>query len=135
MEFKEGWGWKACYDEERNLYTAKRSGPGYYDLYEITKEIYDKLYDEMSDIDSYHLIKDGRHLYMDVDDRCGPPYAVVLDEDYKELCPWADVPESEHVWPTELTDAAVEIFESEKSNREQRRKKRKEREKKKADGD
>jgi hypothetical protein len=31
------------------------------------------------------------------------------------------------VWPDELTDAAVELFESEKNNREQRRKKREER--------
>ncbi len=135
MEFKEGWGWKACYDEKRNLYTAQRSGPGYCDLYQITKEIYDKLYDGMEVIDSSHLITEGRHLYMDVDDRCGPPYTVVLDEDYKELCPWAKVSESGHVWPAELTDAAVQIFESEKDNREQRRKKREEREKKKANGD
>ena len=34
------------------------------------------------------------------------------------------------VWPDELTDAAVELFESEKNNREQRRRKREEREKK-----
>ena len=34
------------------------------------------------------------------------------------------------VWPDELTDAAVEIFASEKNNREQRRRKREEREKK-----
>ena len=26
MEFKKGYGWKSCYDEERNLYTAERSG-------------------------------------------------------------------------------------------------------------
>jgi len=25
MQFKEGLSWKACYDEERNLYTAERS--------------------------------------------------------------------------------------------------------------
>ena len=61
---------------------------------------------------------------MDVDDRCGPPYTVVLDDDYEKLCPWANVVSSGRVWPDELTDAAVEIFESEKNNREQRRKKR-----------
>ena len=32
MEFKKGLGWKACYDEERNLYTAERGGPGAYNL-------------------------------------------------------------------------------------------------------
>ena len=25
MQFKKGLGWKACYDEERNLYTAQTS--------------------------------------------------------------------------------------------------------------
>ena len=35
------------------------------------------------------------------------------------------------VWPEKLTDAAVELFESEKNNRVQRRKKREEREKQK----
>ena len=34
------------------------------------------------------------------------------------------------IWPNTLTDAAVEIFESEKNNREQRRKKREARKKK-----
>ena len=130
MEFKKGSDWKACYDEERNLYTAERSGPGYYHLYEITPEMYEALQDGMNDLDSYHVIKDARHLYMDVDDRCGPPYTVVLDHDYENLCPWANVVSSGKVWPDELTDAAVEIFESEKDNREQRRKRREAREKK-----
>ena len=130
MEFKKGCGWKACYDEKRNLYTTERSGCGYYHLYEITAEIYNALHDGMSDADSYHLIDEGRHLFMDIDDRCGPPYTVVLDKDYETLCPWANVVPSENVWPDELTDAAVELFESEKNNRDQRRKKREEREKK-----
>ena len=124
MEFKQGCGWKACYDEERNLYTAERGGCGYYHLYEITAEIYNALQNGMSDSDSYHLIDKGRHLYMDVNDRCGPPYTVVLDHDYKTLCPWADVVSSGRVWPDEVTDVAVELFESEKDNREQRRKRR-----------
>lgn len=128
MEFKEGCGWKACYDEERDLYTAERGGCGYYHLYEINAEIYAALKDGMSDSDSYHLIDKGRHLYMDVNDRCGPPYTVVLDDDYENLCPWANVISSGKVWPDALTDAAVELFESEKDNREQRRRKREERE-------
>ena len=68
---------------------------------------------------------------MAVDDRCGPPYTVILDEDYQELCPWAETMVSGKVMPTELVDAAVEIFASEADNREQRRKKRAEREKEK----
>ncbi|MCR5237743.1 MAG: hypothetical protein K6E34_11140 [Lachnospiraceae bacterium] len=59
-----------------------------------------------------------------VDDRCGPPYTIVFDDDYETLCPWASVTKSGKVWPDELTDAAVELFESEKNNREQRRRKR-----------
>ena len=131
MEFKQGSDWKACYDEERGLYTAERKGCGYHHLYEITEEIYNALQDGMNDVDSYHLIDQGRHLYMDIDDRCGPPYTVVLDHDYDKLCPWANVVSSGREWPDELTDAAVELFESEKDNREQRRKWREEKETKK----
>ena len=43
MQFKEGIGWKACYDDERNLYTVKTSWRGDYDLYEINEEIYSQL--------------------------------------------------------------------------------------------
>ena len=68
---------------------------------------------------------------MAVDDRCGPPYTVILDEDYQKLCPWAETRISGEVMPTELVDAAVELFASEADNREQRRKKRAEREKEK----
>ena len=124
MKFKTGDGWKACYDESTGKYTAERGGCGYYHLYEITKEIYDLLEDGMSDYDTYKLIGEGRHLYMDVNDRCGPPYTVVFDHDYRTLCPWAHIVGGDHVWSDELTDAAVEIFASEANNREQRRKKR-----------
>ena len=128
MQFKEGMGWKACYDQKRNLYTAQIDCS---DLYEIDAEIYSQLTKSISDSDARSLIyTGGRHLYMDVNDRCGPPYTIVFDDDYEKLCPWADVRHSGKVWPNELTDAAVEIFASEENNREQRRKKRKEREKK-----
>ncbi|MBO4696769.1 MAG: hypothetical protein J5643_05765 [Lachnospiraceae bacterium] len=130
LQFKEGYGWKACYDKARGIYTAERSGNGYYDLYEITKETFDLLEDGMSDHDTFEAITDGRHLYKDVNDRCGPPYTIVFDDEYEKLCPWAKVKSSGKVWPDELTDAAVEIFESEKNNREQRRRKREERGKK-----
>ena len=52
----------------------------------------------------------------------------IFDDDYEKLCPWANVVSSGKVWLDELTDAAVELFESEKNNREQRRKKSEERE-------
>ena len=129
MQFKKGYGWKACYNEEDGRYTAEYGGIQAYHLYEITKEIYDKLDKRMKESEAIQIIHDGRHLYMAVDDRCGPPYNVVFDDDYEKLCPWADVVKSGKTWPDELTDAAVEIFESEKDNREQRRKKREERNK------
>ena len=123
MQFKEGDGWKACYDEATGRYTAERGGCGYYHLYEITEEIFEALADDMRDEETYKLIDQGRHLYMDVNDRCGPPYTVVFDDDYRELCPWAHIVGGEHVWPKGLTDAAVALFESEKPNREYRKKK------------
>ena len=74
------------------------------------------------------LITEGRKLYMEVIDRCGPPYTIVLDEDYKRLCPWINSEPVGETWPTEMTDAVVEVLECEKDNREQRRKKKEERE-------
>ena len=127
MIFKKGPGWTACFDEERNLYTAERYGDGS-DLYEISKEIFDQLKDKSTE--AMDLISQGRHLYMDVNDRCGPPYTVVFDEDYKQLCPWADVTYSGQEWSKEMTDAVVEVMDSEKNNRKQRRDKKKKREKK-----
>ena len=67
---------------------------------------------------------------MTVNDRCGLPYTVILDSDYKMLCPWAETVVSGEIWDEDLTDAAVEIFESEKKNRDQRRAKRAERQNK-----
>ncbi|MCR4613893.1 MAG: hypothetical protein K5778_07810 [Bacteroidaceae bacterium] len=125
MEFKEGIGWKACYDQERNLYTAKISGMGS-TLLEITKDIYDALSPDMKGAEAIDLLNQGRKLYMSVCDRCGPPYTIVFDSDYEKLCPWAEVhiAPDEHVWSEALTDAAVELFASEEKNREQRRKKK-----------
>ena len=126
MIFKQGSGWKACYDEKSGRYTAEYGGMGGYHLYEITEEAFALLGPDVSEIDAIHLISDeGRHLYMDVNDRCGPPYTVVFDDEYRELCPWASIVGGEHVWPKELTDAAIELFASEKKNREYRRRKKK----------
>ena len=61
---------------------------------------------------------------MAVDDRCGPPYTVILDSDYQKLCPWAETKTSGRVWDEDMTDAVVEVLESEKDNRKQRREKR-----------
>ncbi|MBR1464808.1 MAG: hypothetical protein IJ607_00440 [Bacteroidaceae bacterium] len=125
LHFKEGSGWKACYDDERNLYTAQTWSRGSYHLYEIDEQIFSRIGEPgVSEFETEKLIASGRHLYMDIDDTSGPPYTVVLDEDYATLCPWADVQSSGHQWPSVLTDIAVNIFESEADNREQRKKNR-----------
>ncbi len=122
--FKTGSGWKACFDEESGRYFGEYGGIQSYSLYELTQEQFDKLDESMTEGEATMIMYEGRHLYMSVDDRCGPPYTIVFDDDYKKLCPWARAEGRGRVWPDELTDAAVEIFESEKNNREQRRKKR-----------
>ena len=129
MEFKSGNGWRCCYDPETGLYTAETGGGTNHNLYEITKEIYEQV-DPSDDSGAMRLIFSGRHLYMTVNDRCGPPYTVVLDTDYKALCPWAKTEVTGEVWDEDLTDAAVEVFASEAKNRPQRRAKKAEREKK-----
>ena len=129
MQFKEGYLWKACYDEERNLYTA-HIGATSFSLYEINKEIYDELEDGMGQ-GAQITIGKGRKLFMAVNDQYGPPYTVVFDEDYAKLVPWANVEPVGDILPTEMVDAVVEVLECEKDNREQRRKKREKKKKKK----
>lgn len=132
MRFKTGMGWRCCYDPKTGLYTAEIGGGPNHDLYEITKEIFDRV-DDPDVKRPTSLICEGRHLYMAVDDRCGPPYTVVLDSDYQKLCPWAKTKVSGTVWDEDMTDAAVEVFASEAKNRPQRRAKRAAREKLKAE--
>ena len=128
LEFKEGSGWKCCYDTESGLYTAQTGSMRNQDLYEITKEIYDHVDDP--DVEWPELIiSEGRLLFKAVDDRCGPPYTVVLDSDYQTICPWAKTRTAGRVWGDDMTDAVVEVFASQENNREQRRRKRREREK------
>ena len=124
MLFKKGSGWKACFDSDSGRYFGEYGGIQDYHLFEITKEMFEKLDKKMRESEAGSIMHEGRHMYMSVNDRCGPPYTVVFDDDYEKLCPWADVIKSGKVWPDELTDAAVELFESEENNREQRRKRR-----------
>lgn len=60
LHFKEGLGWKACYDDEKNLYTAKTSWRGDFHLYEINAEIYNQL--DEPDVDVWKLIQSGRQM-------------------------------------------------------------------------
>ena len=124
MLFKKGSGWKACFDSDNGRYFGEYGGIQEYHLFEITKEMFEKLDKKMRESEAGSIMHGGRHMYMSVNDRCGPPYTVVFDDDYEKLCPWAEVVKTGEVLPDELTDAAVELFESEKNNREQRRKKR-----------
>ena len=119
LQFKQGLGWKACYDEERNLYTAQTSWIGDYHLYEINEEIYNHL-DEPG-ADCWELIGSGRHLYYSEDNPIGPPTDMVIDENYATLCPWAKIQTGGKVMPKELTDIAVDLWENE-ATREQREK-------------
>ena len=98
-------------------------------MFEITKETYEHLGDPDVEWPSRLIYDGGRRLFMSVNDRCGPPYTIVFDSDYKDLCPWTDAAVSGETWPDEMTDAVVEVLESQKNNREQRRKKRAERKK------
>ena len=116
MQFKIGIGWKACYDEQRGLYTAKTSWRGDFHLYEIDAGIFDRIGGpEMSDSESEELIESGRHLYYCEDNPIGPPIDIVIDEDYASLCSWTEIPSSGHRLDKRLTRLAVELFE--KGNR------------------
>ncbi len=124
MQFKSGIGWKACYDEERDLYTAQRRWRGFYQLCQIDKEIWDLLGTDTEDPD--RLINKGRHLVEADDDYYTMPYCTVYDEDYMKLAPWSDAwkrVDKSIQTSKESTDFAVEFFDSEKKNREYRKKK------------
>lgn len=130
MEFiYDGRIWKACYDSDRELYTAETWGKGCNELWEITKETFDLI--TLPDVTGEEAIKlirtEGRCLLKNVCDKCGLPYSVILDSDYKDLCSWSEMKPDFPVWGEALTDGAVEFFDSQKSNRAQRRAKRKQR--------
>jgi hypothetical protein len=123
MQFKKGLCWKACYDEERELYTAERHWRGFYQLSVIDRESFEQMDDETAD----RLIQNGRHLVESDDDYYTMPYITVFDEDYDRLAPWSDARRRVEAFGTktsrELTDLAVEIFPDEEKNREYRKKK------------
>ena len=111
MHFKEGLGWKACYDEERELYTAQRSWRGYYQLCEIDKETYDKLGTAEA---PGRLIDNGRHLFESDDDYYTSPYINVYDEKYAEIAPWSDALRRAGIrLPEELNNPGTELRGSE----------------------
>ena len=121
FHFKKGLGWQACYDDERNLYTAKTSWRGDYDLYEIDAEIFEQL--GKSDVESVKLIHSGRHLYYSEDSPIGPPTDMVIDENYATLCPWTEIQKSGNVMSPEATDIFVNIWENEETREQWKKQK------------
>ncbi len=91
--FKEGYDsrlWEACYDVVNDRYSVflqvtSREGCREW-IYEINKEIYDKL--GTAEAESYQLVQDGRCVYLMGDESMGPPWENILDENYKAFCPW-----------------------------------------------
>ena len=90
--------WKACYTESNHKYTARtmatsREGQLQW-VYEITKDIFDKLgtFVEGGEC-SCDLIEKGRLLYRMGDEIMGPPWERVVECDYQSICPWIDFKE------------------------------------------
>lgn len=44
---------------------------------------------------------------MSVNDRCGPPYHIVFDQNYRELCPWASIVVAEDSKGTHFDGAPI----------------------------
>lgn len=125
MQFKEGLGWKACYDEERGIYTAERRWRSFYQLCEIDQATFEKLGANITEDESPdELIANGRHLFEANDDYdTAVPTATVYDEDYYRLAPWSGAKrraEKSSVTSQELTDFMVEHFSDEEKNRRHR---------------
>ena len=109
MQFKEGLGWKACFDEERGIYTAERRWRGFYPLCEIDRATFEKLGADITEDESPdELIANGRHLFEANDDYdTAAPTATVYDEDYYRLAPWSGAKrraEKSSVTSQELTE-------------------------------
>ena len=64
--FKKGSGWKACFDERNGRYFGEYGGIQAYHLFELTKELFDRLNEAVSEWDAAKIMYDGRHLYMSV---------------------------------------------------------------------
>ena len=109
MQFTEGLGWKACFDEERGIYTAERRWRGFYPLCEIDRATFAKLGADITEDESPdELIANGRHLFEANDDYdTAAPTATVYDEDYYRLAPWSGAKrraEKSSVTSQELTE-------------------------------
>lgn len=61
IQFKNGYGWKARYDEESGRYFGEYGGIQEYNLYELTKQQYDALDKKMKESDAGTIMHQGRH--------------------------------------------------------------------------
>ncbi len=124
MQFKEGPGWKACYDEKRNLYMAERSWRGFYQLCEIDRVTYDRLgTDAMGDRRPGELIGRGRVLVESDDDYYTCPYLNIYDKNYPELAPWADAARRAAAVAAWEASHGISITETKVENRRGKKKK------------
>ena len=60
MKMKEGLGWKACHNEEKDVYGAEIMFQGSWNLYEISGSVFDRLNKNMSSREVEELIESGR---------------------------------------------------------------------------
>ena len=106
--FKEGIGsasnatyWRVGMDPENDTYTAELrfggAGGSMYWLYEINKDIYDRVGTfENDDYKSERLIKEeGRELFRSENCKSSMPFDVVSDDRFREICPWASIVSAE----------------------------------------
>ena len=61
MLFKNGSGWKACFDQNNGRYFGEYGGIQSYHLFELTKELFDRLDEKMTEGTTW-LTKEGNRL-------------------------------------------------------------------------
>lgn len=86
MQFKEGLGWKACYDVEKGIYTARFSWRGDASYNEIDADVFNRL--DTPEMGNYYpddLIRTGRLLYEKGDGSIGTSTENVYDDNFAEL--------------------------------------------------
>ena len=62
MLFKKGSGWKACFDCDSGRYFGEYGGIQDYHLFEITKEMFEKLDKKMRESEAGSIMHEGRHM-------------------------------------------------------------------------
>ncbi len=106
----------ACYDEEKGIYTARTSWRGDAAYYEIDAEVFNRLdTPDMGNDYPDDLIKTGRLLYRKSDSSAGPATETVYDDNFAELCSWAEIRRCDHKTSSEMTDLFVNLSGNEKT--------------------